>query len=253
MKKFRSYIKANGFFIFLLVILIAITGSLSIYTLYQKQQEKPSLKEPVTKEEDPEPKKNAEITSFEGYYDATSKQVKLNWTYQENSTKVTSIKLLYKDGSDPITVTQFPSYDLPIELYNLPTGYNDFTLRLVLDNGDTLEKNTKVKIDFVLSAKQTIEQTDYSTKVTLTYVYDKSNPVSVPSIQCLSDTVDCSVTNYIDTKVIEDHGRMSAQTTFEFIWSERPIKHAMYYVRWSFKDEDQNVYQNYDFQVTKGK
>lgn len=251
----KKFIKHNGFFVFILITLIAITSGLGIYMYVQKEMNKPddnitNSDKPPQKE--PEPDKTAEVKNFDGSYNGDSKLIQLSWSIAENASKVKQVRLVYNTAGDSINVTQFSSYELPIDAYGLPTGNNTFTLRLIMDNDDTIEETVHVKIDYVLSVQQSIEQGDQSTKVTLTYQYDQANPVKVPSILCLGDA-DCSLTRYVDTTVNEENGRINASSTYEFSWKEVPVAFENFYVRWNFKDDHGSIYQSYDLPVTKGK
>lgn len=233
---------------------MGITTGLGTYVYVQKAAEKPKpVEKPpvITEEPEPEPEKIAEITNFEGYYDVSKKLVRLDWDYEEHASKITQVRLLYSKAGDSINVAQFSSYDLPIDAFGLPTGNNAFTLRLILDNEEVIEETVYVKINYVLSVEQRVEQGDHRTRVTLDYQYDRANPVNAPSIQCMSD-VDCSMVAYVDTKVVEENGRLKASTTYEFTWKETPVTYETFYVRWNFKDDQQIIYQNFDFEVTKG-
>lgn len=251
MQSSKNFLRKHGFFIFLLVVLLSISGGLGIYT-YTKSL---SSKKDTPAETKPDPgnegttTKVAEVNSFEGRYDALKNQVNLNWSYTSNSSKVTSVKLYYKDYNDPINVTSYRQYDISVDLYALHTGENEFKLQLVLSDGSTIEATTKVFVNYVLRMKQDIRQVGSTTLVTLTYVYDSLHPVNVPGILCLNSEVDCSIINYKETTTTDGgDGRISAQTTYEFVWNEVPVKYQTFYVRWKFDD----IYQNMDYQVVKG-
>lgn len=247
MKNVKTFLKKNGFFVFLLAVMLIIIIALGIYIYISNLSEKtPVPAKPVEMENKPEKeKKDAEITSFEGEYNQNNRSIKVGWTYIENDDKINKATL-YLNGNYIDDVSSFSYYDFPKDTYGFPTGKNVVKLVLSLDNGKTIEKSINVFVSYLLNATQSVKQTDNSTQITLTYEFEKAHPIKVPSIT--TDSHISSDAQYIGTTQKEANGIITAKTTYEFFWPERPVTYQQFVIRWKFND----IKQSRDFDVVKG-
>ena len=68
MKNIKTYLKKNGFFVFLLTVILLIIIALSVYIFVNTQAQQEPVKPVVTTPEPAPAKTTAEITQFEGEY-----------------------------------------------------------------------------------------------------------------------------------------------------------------------------------------
>lgn len=243
----KTFLKKNGFFVFLLTVILLIIISLSVYIFVKNRPEaeipvehnKPSDK-PTTQI------KETKITNLEGEYTQSTGNMKINWSYTQEGSKVKDAELYLNDGYID-TVTAFSYYDLSKSAYGYPTGNNIVKLVLNLEDGKKVEKTTTVFVDYLISMKQNVKQTSNSTKISLEYVYEKAHPVNIPEITTdgRANPVDI---RYLKTTVKEEDGTMTAETTYEFFWEEVPVQYEQFGVRWKFND----IKESRDFEVEKG-
>lgn len=247
MKKTNSFLKQNKVFVLLLVLLLFITASLSVYTLMKDTLN--NTQKPDTSSDNPKlpVSENAEIEDFYGNYDRTSKQIVFQWDVKANKSTIVNVRLFY-DEMELLNVTPYSSYDLPRENYGIHTGNNKFTLEVEQSNGKKIKKTITIFVDYVVSMEQSVKHKDNQTEIVLTYQYEKANPVGEPVMILLDDKIAYAYLNYGGTTMSEKDGLVTAKTTYRFTWNEKPIKYEMFSVRWSFKGIDDSV----DFSLQKG-
>lgn len=247
MKNIKAFLKKNGFFVFLLSVMLIIIIALGIYIYISNRAVKtPAPAKPAVIQKKPKKeKKAAEITSFEGEYNQSNKSIKVGWTYEQNDDRVNKVTL-YLNGNYIDDVSSFSYYDFPKDTYGYPTGTNVVKLVLSLDNGKTVEKSIHVFVNYLLGATQSVKQTDNSTQITLTYEYEQAHPIKVPSIT--TDSQISSDAQYIGTTQTEANGIITAKTTYEFFWPEHPVIYQQFVIRWKFND----IKESCDFDVVKG-
>lgn len=97
-------------------------------------------------------------------------------------------------------------------------GENVLRLILNLSNGKTVEKKTKVFVNYVISMEQSVRQVGNATEVTLKYQYDKVHPVDVPSIFITDASIVSGEIKYIGTQTKTRDGSVYAETTYQINW-----------------------------------
>lgn len=249
MKNAKTYLKKNGFFIFLLTFIVLIIIALSLYMFVNANTDTPIengniTENPVEEKEEP---KTAEITSLETEYNKTLRYINVSWTYEEHESDVVST-YLYVNDTLVDNVSSYSSYQIAKDAYHYPTGNNTVKLVLNLANGETVEKTSTVFVNYVVDTEQSVKQENNSTILTLCYQYDESNPVDVPSIFITDASVSTSKIEYIDTKRSTRDGSVYAETSYRIVWSENPVTYQTFGVRWSFKD----IQYSRDFEAEKG-
>ena len=101
-----------------------------------------------------------------------------DWMIIDAYNRTVSDCLLYTSVDN---VSDYSSYQISKDAYNYATGENVLRLILNLSNGKTVEKTTKVFVNYVVSMEQRVKQLDHATQIMLNYQYDKAHPVEVPS------------------------------------------------------------------------
>lgn len=246
MKNAKTFLKKNGFFVFLLTVIMFIIIALGVYIYINNYAEEstPSKEPGKTVNTAEDEKKKAEIKNFEGEYNQITRNIRISWTCAANDDKINKT-ILYLNDNYIDDVSSFSYYDLSKDTYGYPTGDNEIKLVMTLENGKTVEKKINVFVNYLISATQSVKQTNSSMQVTLTYVYEKAHSIKVPSI-----TTDGHISEgaqYIDTKVDEKNGVITAKTTYEFYWND-PTTYQQFNVRWKFND----IKESRDFSVEKG-
>lgn len=228
------------FFIFLLCLLLIISLSLFGYTYVQSFIITSTPKS--TKEETKQTtinKTDVAITGFEGNYSRSTQMIKLEWSYQKNQADIKRIKI-YLDSQELVTVTSYTSYELSREQYGIPTGDNVFTLSIEQSDGTIVEQDCTIFVDYVLSAEQSVEDSQGLSKVTLTYQYLEQQPVDPPRMILLDSDISYLSTYDAGTSIIKtENGIVTAQTTYGIEWNVYQAQgelNEQYSIRWSFKD-----------------
>lgn len=246
MKNIKTFFKQNGFFVFLLSVVLFIIIALGIYKYITKKSDTTtSSKDDVVEQVETVTKKNAEITFLDGEYNQRTQTMRVNWNISQNNEEIYKVAL-YLNNNYIDDVRSFSYYDLLMGSYRYPTGTNELKLIMTTNDGKVIEKKTKVFVDYLISAVQSEKQANDSTLVTLTYVYEKAHPIKVPSI--VTDGSVAEGARYINTTYVEKDGLITAQTTYAFYWSDRPINYQQFMLRWKFND----IKESRDFQVRKG-
>ena len=248
MKNIKTYLKKNGFFVFLLTVILLIIIALSVYIFVNTQEQREPAKPAVTTPA-PEPaKKTAEITQFEGEYRKDLKYIDVSWSYEKHNSSINGVGL-YINDTYVDNVLDYSSYQISKDAFHYPTGENVLKLVLNLSNGKTVEKTTKVFVNYVVSMEQQVKQAGNATEVTLIYQYDEAHPVDVPSIFITDVSIVSGEIKYIGTKRKTKDGSVFAETTYQINWPEAVVTYQLFDVRWSFKD----IQYSKDFQAEKGK
>lgn len=245
MKNIKTFLKKNAFFVFLLSVVLFIIIALGIYKyVINKADATTSSKDPTTDHVVSEAKKSAEITFLEGEYNQRTQTMRVNWNISQ-SNEIYKV-VLYLNNNYIDEVSSFSYYDLLMGSYRYPTGTNEIKLIMTTNDGKVVEKKTNVFVHYLISAAQSVQQKIDATFVTLTYVYEKINPIKVPSIVTDGRVPDGA--QYINTTYVEKDGLITAQTTYAFYWSDRPIDYQQFVIRWKFND----IKESRDFQASKG-
>lgn len=247
MKNIKTYLKKNGFFVFLLTVILLIIIALSVYIFVNTQAQQEPAKPAVTTPDPAPAKTTAEITQFEGEYRKDLRYIDVSWSYEKHTSTISSVEL-YINNTYVDNVSDYSSYQISKDAYNYATGENVLRLILNLSNGKTVEKTTKVFVNYVVSMEQRVKQLDHATQITLNYQYDKAHPVEVPSIFITDASIVSGEIIYIGTKTKTRDGSVFAETTYQINWPETVVTYQQFDVRWSFKD----IQYSKDFQAEKG-
>ena len=186
--------------------------------------------------------------SFEGEYRKDLRYIDVTWSYEKHSSTINSVEL-YINNTYVDNVSDYSSYQISKDAYNYATGENVLRLILNLSNGKTVEKKTKVFVNYVISMEQSVRQVGNATEVTLKYQYDKVHPVDVPSIFITDASIVSGEIKYIGTQTKTRDGSVYAETTYQINWPEAVVTYQQFDVRWSFKD----IQYSKDFLAEKGK
>lgn len=248
MKNIKTYLKKNGFFVFLLTVILLIIIALSVYIFVNTQAQQEPAKPAVTTPDPVPAKTTAEITQFEGEYRKDLKYIDVSWSYEKHNSSISSVGL-YINDTYVDNVLDYSSYQISKDAFNYPTGENVLKLILNLSNGKTVEKTTKVFVNYVVSMEQSVKQVGNATEVTLHYQYDEAHAVDVPSIFITDASIVSGEIKYIGTQRKTKDGSVYAETTYQINWPETVVTYQQFDVRWSFKD----IQYSKDFQAEKGK
>ncbi|MEF9962565.1 MAG: hypothetical protein RR863_05630 [Erysipelotrichaceae bacterium] len=238
MGKVKKFIKENVVFVSLLSLIVFITIGLgTFYVLSQKNlgtilselnDDKDSTKDEVKKNQ-------TYVESFNGDFNSED-CVMLNWSIHENE-KDKVIKVdLYHEKNLIANVTNLNSYQLMLNVYQYPTGKNNFSLNVYLENEKIVTKKLSVNIDEVFNTSFTSENVEGGVLVKINYKYGVNNDVGIPNIN-LSDfqgnTFDIT---YKETKVINQEGAYGeAFTSYFFDTTKLKPGTYDYNVRFIFK------------------
>lgn len=249
MKDSRSFWKKNGFFVLLLSVLLLISTSLFIYSYVQHRNSQPLSQTEQKREPADEELTNgkAEIREFEGKYNRTTQQVDFSWSYQANGAKISSVKLFLEEN-ELMDVTGYSSWSLSREMYGIPTGTNEFVLRITQENGEQAVKSVQVFVNYVTYMEQSVKAKSDSMEIVLTYEYEKQNPIEEPQMILLDDSLPYRQLVYKGTKQEEKDGVVRAETTYEIFWNAYSAEVDSFSVRWRFKEHSEN---NRDYTIDK--
>lgn len=242
MKKMINYIRRNKVFVFLLSVIVMITAVLGIYYVtYIKKTDPqlPVINAPMEKEE-----KETAIASFQGSYDSEAKQVRLSWSLQQGEQKITSLKLLHDDNT-VADVNALNSYVLNQDVYRFPGGENTFVLTGTLENGETIEKEARITIEYFSSIDCTAAESENGMMISLTYKYREGTDVQTPRIVANSLPYPYKF-NFKETKKEKPvDGYVTATTVFEVDAREAESDEEVT-IRWIFD----SIGASYDFPIT---
>ena len=142
MKNIKTYLKKNGFFVFLLTVILLIIIALSVYIFVNTQAQQEPVKPVVTTPEPAPAKTTAEITQFEGEYRKDLRYIDVTWSYEKHSSTINSVEL-YINNTYVDNVSDYSGYQISKDAYNYATGENVLRLILNLSNGKTVEKRQR--------------------------------------------------------------------------------------------------------------
>lgn len=246
LKDSRSFWKKNGFFIILMNSLVLISVSLFLYTFLKNRSPQQMISNPNTPVQEEE-NQDAVITMFEGKYNNITQNINFSWSYTSNQSAIESVKL-FLENRELLDVTSYSSQSLSREMYGIPTGNNTFTLVITDEEGKQIKKSTNVFVNYVTYIHQDIKTKQNSMEITLTYTYEKKNPVKEPQMLILDEELPFNYLQYNGTTRKEENGIITAKTVYEIFWNEESGSYNTFSVRWSFGDYSEN---NQDFTIDK--
>lgn len=248
----KTFIKKNKFFVSLLSIALLIIASLSVYIIQKNYWHDATI--PSQEEENPpvDSNKPAEITALSVRYTRSAlgisgNVITVSWAYSENASKVIGVNLYLNDNA-PINVTTNSYYDFTQGAFDYTTGENKVRLQLQLENGEVIEKEKTVFVQYIISTKQEVSLEGTTLKVTLEYVYSTANPVEIPEILIANSDSDIPpMVTYVDTQTKTSGNKVTARTTYALAWRDATAMANKINLRWKF-----NVIQDsFDYVVTK--
>lgn len=241
----KEFLKKNRFFVIIVIIFIALIIGLLTYTFFIKGQKNttpaPNNEEIVTNEE-------AVISSFKGEFDTKKQQCNFSWTYRLNGQKANTITLWNKD-SQLVDVSNYNSYSLPQSVFGLVSGENTFTLKLLLEDGNTVSSDVVVFIPIINSVKQDILTNDNNLSISLSYSYASGNEMEIPDIRTFGDGSAMFSVSYQNTEYEQKDNTTTAKTTFTFNSTLPKEEWKNFTLRWVFAQ----LGLNYDFEVDVNK
>lgn len=233
----QGFLKKNIYFVLLLMILSIISITLFSYTIYCKWNIVDSQNASETQPEIN--KETVEIVSFEGKYDRNSQIIKLRWNYLRNQASVKNVKI-YLGDQELVTVTSYRSYEFSREQYGIPTGNNTFILSVEQSDGTIIKQECNIFVDYILSATQSVVDSQGLSKVTLTYQYLEDHPVEAPRMILLDSDISYLSTYDAGTNIVsKENNIVTVQTTYGIEWNVYQANgevNEQYSIRWSFKD-----------------
>lgn len=179
-----DFIKRNKVFTICLFLCVSIIIGLSTIALINRFTDVPpvTLIPPV---KDPEEQKDPVISNFTGNFIDDDNVVELSWKIEMNKHRLLKIEL-YRNSELIEECTNKTSTQLPIHLYNLTTGNNEFEIRLYYDEGVVLSATANVFIDYLFDVQMNHQLIDNNLGkgylITIKYSYNPSTPVGVPRV-----------------------------------------------------------------------
>lgn len=243
MNKLKTYVRNNRMFILLLSVIMIITVALGVYYVNNVMETKPK-EEPVEKPNDDDVDKSTAIASFQGAYDTKTKQIRLSWSLQQGDQALTSLGL-YHDESFLADVNSLSSYVLNQAVYQFPGGENVFILKGTLENGDKIEKEARITIEYFNSISCTTEPSDNGILIKLTYKYHEAANVETPRIVANSLPYNYKFNFKESKKSDPEDGYITGTTIFEVDSREAQTDEKVT-IRWIFD----SIGMSYDFPIT---
>lgn len=233
----KRFIVKNKFFVILLSIAMIVILSLGVYIVQDRGNSRVPVDPPSVTPGEDDKDKEAIIKSLSADYNSSAidNSISINWSISKNSSVIEKIKL-YLNDNDPLDVTSFSSYSFTQGVYNFPTGDNKIKLEIILEDGESITKETTVYVDYIISLKQEVTIKGASLNITLEYEYMESNPVHTPTILTNDDFVVTPLVNFVDTQVKTNGNRITARTTYNFAWGSVESIPDKMSVRWKFND-----------------
>lgn len=238
--KLNEFIKEYRFFTFFFCSFSCIAIGLFGYGLYDRL--KPDEKLPAVIEEAIEPNKvyeDTHISEFGGYFNRSSGEIAFNWNYVVGKSGIESVKL-YHEEKELMNVTSYRTYNVNRNTYHIPTGDNEFYLRIKQKDGKIVEKSISVFVNLVVDLEQIVTEKNDKTYVTLRYCYQKGEQIVKPTMIVL-DSIDYEDKGHVGTTEIEKDDMIVAETTYRFKWKSTEERPTQFSVRWSFDDINDSI------------
>lgn len=237
MDKLRNYVKRNVVFVSLLSIISLITCGLGLLYLWDNQG--PSTMFPSANNgEDNKEKKHTYISNFSGGFSNDS-SINLNWQISEyEKEKVRSIELFHEDVLIA-NVNNLKAYSLPLDVYGYPTGMNNFTLKISLENDKEIKKTIGVKIDEIFNSRCVLEEVNGGILIKMYYSYYNKDSIGTPNINVSDTKGNPFNVKFHESAVIDSSGvYINAYTSYFLDTSSMENGDYSYHIRFIFKDKD---------------
>lgn len=221
-----QFIKKNKVFVAILTVIVLLIGAIGIYVL---QGDKlidiavpPILVDPSDSDEPQEnPHIRATITNFYGNFDDQGNTVFLYWNLKQNDSVVDKVEL-YSQDLFIADVTNTNMYEMPITVYQFATGVNEFELRCSLKNELSISEKTAVSVNYIFDVERTHQIVDHEEfgkgiEVEISYTYNRSTPVGIPTLVVKDLKGTLVSTTYIgneDLRVVNNY--VTSKTTYFF-------------------------------------
>lgn len=233
--KLNEFIKEYRFFAILFCTLSLLVIALFGYGFYERW--KPDEKLPAVVEEEVEPNKvyeDALISEFGGYFNRSSGEIAFNWNYVAGKSPIRSVRL-YHGEKELMNVTSYRSYNIDRNAYHIPTGDNEFYLKIQQRDGKIIESSISVFVNLVVDLEQIVTQKNDKTYVTLRYCYQKNETIDKPTMIVL-DSIDYEDKGHVGTTEKIQDDMVIAETTYRFKWKSNEESPKQFSVRWSFEE-----------------
>lgn len=242
----KEFIKKYKVYTMLLVVVVLLNGLL-IYSFVQNQS--PSLPLPNDKEEIEEekeeievpsiPSKDTEIDLFVGNF-TNDMQVKLNWKIEDGKQKVEKVAL-YQGTTLLANVTNQTSYMLPLMAYYFPTGPNEFTLQVTLDNKEVIEKSININIDYVFNVQTTYNVVGQGVEISVTYQYGEQTPLLPPTIYLANVSQAFFTVSAVETVQLDSEPYIKEKTTYYMDLSAMSEGIYNFSLTWEFSNINKKI------------
>lgn len=240
----KAFIKKYKVYTSLLLLVVLLNGML-IYSFVQNQS--PSLPIPGENEELEEeeveepsvPTKDTEIDLFVGNF-TNDMQVKLNWKIDEGKQEVEKIAL-YQGTTLLANVTNQTSYMLPLMAYHFPTGPNEFTIKVTLDNKEVIEKTININIDYVFNVQTSYEIVGRGVEISVSYQYGEQTPLLPPTIYLANVSQAYFTVSAIETVQLENEPYSKEKTTYYMDLSAMSDGIYNFSLTWEFSNVNKKI------------
>lgn len=204
-EKMIDFIKRNKVFSICLFFCIStIIGLSSLALINRFSDDVPITLIPSIKE--PDEKKDPVFSNFTGHFLDENNVVELSWKTELNGHKLIKLEL-YRNSELVEDCTDKTSTQLPIHLYNLKTGNNEFEMRLYYDEGIVLSTTTNVFIEYLFDVQMNHQLVDNNLGkgylLSIKYSYNPSTPVGVPRVNVNSTYPDSWNFKYLGNQTTE--------------------------------------------------
>lgn len=179
-----KFIKRNKVFSLLLSFcLVMIVGLTGLNIVKVETGETPSILPPVILP--PKEKEEPVVEDFSGVFIDDENSIELSWKYSLHGHHFVKAEI-YRDSELVEDVSKKINTQLPIHLYDMKTGNNEFELRVYYDNGMVVTKTTTVFIDYLFDIQMKHQLVDNNLGkgylISIVYHYNASTPAGVPRV-----------------------------------------------------------------------
>ncbi|MDF9825010.1 LysM repeat protein [Breznakia sp. PF5-3] len=227
-----EYLKKNKVFIALITILVVCITALVIQLTRNSN----------TNTRTPDPGTSGDTnTGIESFSVSLTQGLNLtfNWSVNRGNDIIEKMEIyhgekLLQDVSDKAV------YSIGLFGSGIHTGNNEFSFVITLDNGKTIEKSTYSYIDEVLDFQVTNTKTESKIIYTVSYYYEKTQPVNAPKVEVHFDQkVDMKINYISNNKVAEESDYVHMNSIYELDTSQAPV--GTYHVDLNFTFDEYNL------------
>lgn len=242
--KVTKFLKQNIFFIFLLSIIVCVTVGMGIYYLYDTKPKEIEVT-PQKPEESDVPQKTK--ISYMGA-DFRNETVRVSWELEMGEEIVSSMEL-YCNENKLADVTSSNYFDMPLGVYQF-YGNVPFSLKVYLENGEVLSKDTQLQIPKILNPKQEITVLEDGIEISFHYQYYEKDKIEVPKIYIMNTGFMNWQSEFVSNQQVGKDGiYMNAVAKYRI--RSKNINPGMYGfdVRYVFETVSQSFQNRADFEI----